>query len=112
MNNEYSLIKNIHYNKINFINLLKINLLLIIMPHEPLSEDNTSCEEEVIKQRYKKNITIKENENTSLIKQNSSLIKPSSSLIKPRIMIQPNKNFINRRPIPTINSTTLLLLRK
>ena len=70
------------------------------MPYEPLSEDNTSCEEEVIKQRYKKNIIVKEINNISL---NNQIKKSENNQIK-----KPENN----RPIRIINNNALLLLRK
>ena len=78
------------------------------MPYEPLSEDNTSCEEEVIKQRYKKNIIVKEINNISLNNQikkseNNQIKKPENNQIK-----KPENN----RPIRIINNNALLLLRK
>jgi len=82
-------------------NLLKINLLLIIMPHEPLSEDNTSCEEEIINQRYKKKSIIKDNNNISLKKPENT-----------RISTLENKQINNKRNYPVIKNTTLLLLRR
>jgi hypothetical protein len=74
------------------------------MPNEPLSEDNTSCEEEVIiKQRYKKNDIIKETKNFSLNKIETEEIKK-----------EPIKIIINnKRTIPVIsNINTLFLLRR
>ena len=111
------------------LNLLKIKLLiLLIMPYESLSDDNTSCEEEVIKQRYNKN---KPNIKPQIIPQIMNHIKPNiipnikpqiMNHIKPHIMpnikpqvmnhIMPNikpQIMSNIQKKPVINTTLLLI---
>jgi hypothetical protein len=107
------------YGKNNFIlNLLKINLLiLIIMDYESLSDDNTSCEEEVIKQRYNKN-------KPNIMPQIMPHIKPQiMPHIKPQIIPHIKPQIIphikpqimpNIRPkiIPNINSQIISNIQK
>jgi len=70
------------------------------MPHEPLSEDNTSCEEEVImKERYKKKIQ-------DFVKPNLQNPTNLTQLNK-----QPNKIIINNKK-PLISQRTFVLLRR
>lgn len=78
------------------------------MPHEPLSEDNTSCEEEfIIKERYKKNGEENKKNIQEFVKPN--LQNPIE--INKQINKEPNKIIINNKK-PIIHKRTLLLLRR
>jgi glycerate-2-kinase len=81
----------------------KIILFIIVMPHEPLSEDNTSCEEEVImKERYKKNIQ-------EFVKPN--LQNPTNLTQLTQLNKEPNKIILNNKK-PLISQRTFVLLRR
>ena len=71
------------------------------MPYEPLSEDNTSCEEEVImNERYK-------NREEKVKMNEKEFVKPN--LQNPTNL--PNKIIINNKK-PLINQRTFVLIRR
>ena len=82
------------------------------MPHEPLSEDNTSCEEEVImKERYKKKIQefVKPNlQNPIEINKQTNLTQTNLTQTN---LTQTNKININNKK-PLISQRTFVLLRR